>query len=395
MASGDFRYSIAGVSRGETIADLPDLAATGTGEWVVLSITGQNASDTEQVFDMSQFQLYADGKEVQLDVGNAWVSGLLGFTPAYGNTDAILWAADEGHPFALTFLVPTGAQQLTLVAGDQAIDLSSALANQAPLAQDTTEASKPEYIEATVVDVIDAETIVIEKDGIQQTVRYLGIDVPTGDDCYASEAAEANRQLVEGKTVRLERQATDVDAQGNWVRDVWTPAEDGRYFLVSESLVSDGAATAGISEPNTRYAGWLLGSQSVAKAEERGLWGSCEEEATPRCRRNWRRSCRRPPGSPTPGARAAKSGQSTERQAGARNGVPDRSCQSHDVAAPVGRGTVPSPGADDVQCAGADRDPAARSSEYQAFIDKYGAPTLPGSLTRPGADRTGPRLRVR
>ena len=58
---------------------------------------------------MSQFQLYADGKEVQLDVGNAWVSGLLGFTPAYGNTDAILWAADEGHPFALTFLVPTGS----------------------------------------------------------------------------------------------------------------------------------------------------------------------------------------------------------------------------------------------------------------------------------------------
>ena len=98
LASGDFRYSIAGVSRGETIADLPDLAATGTGEWVVLSMTGQNASDTEQVFDMSQFQLYADGKEVQLDVGNAWVSGLLGFTPAYGNTDAILWAADEGHP---------------------------------------------------------------------------------------------------------------------------------------------------------------------------------------------------------------------------------------------------------------------------------------------------------
>jgi micrococcal nuclease len=278
LASGGFRYAIAGASRGETIADLPDLAATGTGEWVVLSMTGQNASDTEQVFDMSQFQLYADGKEVQLDVGNAWVSGLLGFTPAYGNTDAILWAADEGHPFALTFLVPTGAQQLTLVAGDQAIDLGSALANQAPLAQDTTEASKPEYIEATVVDVIDAETIVIEKDGIQQTVRYLGIDVPTGDDCYASEAAEANRRLVEGKTVRLERQATDVDAQGNWVRDVWTPAEDGRYFLVSESLVSDGAATAGISEPNTRYAGWLLGSQSVAKAEERGLWGSCGEE---------------------------------------------------------------------------------------------------------------------
>ena len=105
-----------------------------------------------------------------------------------------------------------------------------------------------------------------------------GSTFPPVTIAFPNEAADANRALVEGEGVRLERQATDVDAQGNWVRDVWAPAEDGRYFLVSESLVSDGAATAGISEPNTRYAGWLLGSQSAAKAEERGLWGSCEDE---------------------------------------------------------------------------------------------------------------------
>ncbi|MDQ3654162.1 MAG: thermonuclease family protein [Chloroflexota bacterium] len=225
---------------------------------------------------MGDFKLYADGEEVLVDVGNAWVSGLLGHTPSYGNTDAILWAADEGHPFALTFLAPPDAEQLTLVAGDQTIDLSSALADPAPLAQDASDATTLEYVDAQVVDVVSAEEIVIEIDGIQQTVRYLGLDVPTGDDCFASEAADANRQLVEGKTVRLERQATDVDARGNWVRDVWAPAKDGRYFLVSEALVAEGAATVGISEPNTRYEGWLMGSQSIAKAEGLGLWGSCE-----------------------------------------------------------------------------------------------------------------------
>jgi len=277
LASGEFRYSITGAARGETVAELPDLNAVGIyGEWVVLSMYGQNWSDSEQVFDMGDFKLYADGEEVLVDVGNAWVSGLLGHTPAYGNTDAILWAADEGHPFALTFLAPPDAQQLTLVAGDQTIDLSSALADPAPLAQDASDATTLEYVDAQVVDVVSAEEIVIEIDGIQQTVRYLGLDVPTGDDCFASEATDANRQLVEGKTVRLERQATDVDARGNWVRDVWAPAEDGRYFLVSEALVAEGAATVGISEPNTRYEGWLMGSQSIAKAEELGLWDSCE-----------------------------------------------------------------------------------------------------------------------
>lgn len=280
LASGEFRYAITGAARGETVAELPDLQAVGGyGEWVVLSMYGQNWSGTEQVFDVGEFRLFADGQEVLVDVGNAWVSGLLGHTPAYGNTDAILWAADEGHPFALTFLAPPGAEQLTLVAGDQAIDLSAALAEPQPLAQDASDAPALEYMDAEVVDVFSAEAIVIEIDGIQQTVRYLGLDVPTDDDCYAAEATAANRQLVEGKTVRLERQATDVDARGNWVRDVWAPAGDGRYFLVGEALVANGAATVGISEPNTRYEGWLLGSQSIARSDGLGLWGACESEA--------------------------------------------------------------------------------------------------------------------
>ena len=279
LASGTFRYTITGASRGETVPELPEINSVGGyGEWVVLSVYGENWSDTEQVFDMSEFQLFADGEEILIDVGNEWVGGLLGYTPAYGNTDAILWAADEGHEFALTFLAPPGAQQLTLVAGDQAIDLSAALTEPRPLAQNASNAIQPEHIEVDVVEVVDAETIVIELDGIEQTVRYLGLDVPTDDDCYADDATAFNRDLVEGKTVRLERQATDVDARGNWVRDVWAPAADGRFFLVSEELVSEGAATVGISEPNTRYEGWLLGSQSVAKAEQRGLWGACAEE---------------------------------------------------------------------------------------------------------------------
>jgi micrococcal nuclease len=129
--------------------------------------------------------------------------------------------------------------------------------------------------------VIDGETIVIEKDGIQQTVRYLGIETPTGDDCYATEASDANRSLVEGKAVKIERQATDVDAQGNWVRDVWVQQDDGNFALVAHQLVLEGAATADISEPNTRFASWLRGADAVAQAEGRGLWSGCQQGSTP------------------------------------------------------------------------------------------------------------------
>lgn len=281
VATGPFRFSIQGAAGGDTIEELPQLTDVGSyGEWVVLSLYGENWSDSEQVFDMSQFTLIADGEEIPLDVGTSWVASQIGFTPAYGNTDAVSWDPDEGHPFALTFLVPPATETLVLQAGDQVIDLGATLENPGSLAQESDAATEQEYIEAKVVEIVDGETIIVEWDGSQQEVRYLGIDAPTGDDCYAGEATAAHTDLVEGKTVRIERQATDVDAQGNWVRDVWVEAEEGRFFLVSETLVGEGAAEADVSEPNTRFAGWLMGSESAARAESSGLWGACDTEAT-------------------------------------------------------------------------------------------------------------------
>jgi endonuclease YncB( thermonuclease family) len=273
--NGTFRVAVeGGIAGGDITATLPDVTAVTYGEWVVLSVYAQNMSEREQVFDMSQFRLYADGQEIQLDVGNAWVASMLGYTPAYGNTDAILWAPNEGHRFALTFLAPVDAQSLVLQVGDQAIDLSPTLSSNPSLTAPDAAAPEIAPYEATVVEVVDAETIVIEKDGVRQTVKYLGVAVP--DSC-AEASTEANRALVEGKTVRLERQATDTDAKGNWVRDVWIVNDDGSETLVSQALVSEGALEASISEPNTRFAAWLTASQAAAESAGLGAW-SCAAE---------------------------------------------------------------------------------------------------------------------
>jgi endonuclease YncB( thermonuclease family) len=270
------RYSVEGASTGSSVPELPQIAEISYGDWIVLAIEGQNWTDSEQVFDMREFALIADGEEIQVDVGNSWVASMLGYTPAYGNTDAILWAPGEEHQFALTFLAPRDAKSLVLKAGDQEFDLSTIL-TETPSLADMRQADAPDTIEAQVVDVVDGETIVVEKDGVQQPVRYLGIDAPAEGECYAAEAADANRALVEGKSVKIERQATDTDAQGNWVRDVWVAQDDGKYVLVAHQLVQEGAVTADISEPNTRFASWLRGAESIAKAEGRGLWGSCQQ----------------------------------------------------------------------------------------------------------------------
>jgi endonuclease YncB( thermonuclease family) len=233
-------------------------------------------SSDVQVFDMSDFVLYADGQEVELDSGTGWVNGLVGNTPAYGATDAIQWAPGESHMVTLTFLAPADATSLVLQAGDQTIDISPAIENPAPLASERPPVES-DLIEGKVVEVIDGETIVVEIDGIQQTVRYLGLDVPTGDACYAAEATDANRSLVEGQTVVIERQATDKDARGNWVRDIWVTNKDGQPVLVSQQLIAKGAAEANISEPNTRFAGWLQQTEAAAEQNGAGLWGACGE----------------------------------------------------------------------------------------------------------------------
>lgn len=277
VVSEGFRYTIEGASVGETVPELPEInSVAGYGQWVVLNVYAQNMSGERQVFEMSDFTLYADGREVELDSGTAWVNGLLGNVPAYGATDAILWAPGESHTVTLVFLAPADAGSLVLQAGDQTIDISPALENPAPLRSEGPRIES-HLLQGTVVDVIDGETILVEINGVQQSVRYLSLDVPTGDACYASEATEANRALVAGQTVILERQSADVDARGNWVRDVWVMTDGGQPVLVSQQLVAQGAAEVKVSHPNTRFAGWLEQTQAEAQADGAGLWGACGE----------------------------------------------------------------------------------------------------------------------
>lgn len=275
VVADGFRYTIEGASVGATVPELPQInSVAGYGQWVVLNVYAQNMSGEKQVFEMTDFVLYADGAELQLDSGTAWVNGLLGNVPAYGPTDAIQWAPGEGHAVALVFLAPADASSLVLKAGDQMIDLGPAVTDPAPLMSEGPRVES-DLLQGTVVDVVDGETIVVEIDGVQRTVRYLGLDVPTGDACYASEATEANRALVAGQTVTIERQSTDVDARGNLVRDVWVTNDAGQPVLVSQQLIAEGAAQADISEPNTRFAGWLQQTEAEAQAQGAGLWGAC------------------------------------------------------------------------------------------------------------------------
>jgi len=74
---------------------------------------------------------------------------------------------------------------------------------------------------AKVTEVIDGDTIIIEGG---YRVRYIGIDTPEIHpevEAFGMEAWQANRQLIEGKEVRLERDVSETDKYDRLLRYVY------------------------------------------------------------------------------------------------------------------------------------------------------------------------------
>ena len=93
--------------------------------------------------------------------------------------------------------------------------------------------------QATVVDVIDGDTVDITLNGQARRLTYYGIDAPEkGKKCF-EEAKARNMELV-GASIRLESDARDQNQDGDLLRYVFN--EDG--LSIEAVLVSEGLATA-------------------------------------------------------------------------------------------------------------------------------------------------------
>lgn len=122
------------------------------------------------------------------------------------------------------------------------------------------------YEQALVTSVIDGDTVELA-DG--RRVRYLGIDTPESGEYYAEEATARNKELVEGKTVELQRGPRDQDEYGRLLRYVYV---DGVF--VNAELIAQGYAKAYIFDPDDRYSQILVQLEQYAKMKNRGLWAT-------------------------------------------------------------------------------------------------------------------------
>jgi endonuclease YncB( thermonuclease family) len=129
-----------------------------------------------------------------------------------------------------------------------------------------------ETVQLQVVDIVDGNQIVVRANGHDFNVRYLGIQDPEGNECYAAEAAQRNRELVLGQTITMVRDITNSDWYGTLPRYVYV----GDTFINLE-LVREGYARAidVKNDPNIAHKAELLAAQAEAQAAGRGLWGAC------------------------------------------------------------------------------------------------------------------------
>ena len=108
---------------------------------------------------------------------------------------------------------------------------------------------------ATVVRVIDDDAIGVDLDGWRYTVRYIGIITPEtnrtsrGVEFYGPEASARNRELVEGKTVRMELDVSSTDRFDRLLRYVYVDDE-----MVNATLISGGFAVASAFPPDIKFA---------------------------------------------------------------------------------------------------------------------------------------------
>jgi endonuclease YncB( thermonuclease family) len=118
---------------------------------------------------------------------------------------------------------------------------------------------------ASVVRVIDGDTIDVNLNGQTVRVRYIGMNTPESNEpCYA-EATAANALFVQNKTVQLVKDVSETDIYGRLLRYVYV----GDLF-VNRALVEQGYAEVVSYPPDNAHYDEFLQLEKEATAAKRG-----------------------------------------------------------------------------------------------------------------------------
>ena len=149
-----------------------------------------------------------------------------------------------------------------------------------------------------LVRVSDGDTLVVEINGREESVRLIGVDTPEKFSSYKLErdvqtsglsketlqrlgkqASAITENLVDTKRLYLEFDIEERDRYRRLLVYVFYPDADGDYVFAGRAfkqlnleLVKAGWAEPLTIPPNVRYAEAYLAASQIARAEDRGMW---------------------------------------------------------------------------------------------------------------------------
>jgi micrococcal nuclease len=146
--------------------------------------------------------------------------------------------------------------------------------NPYPTPEPSYHPTEQPYEIATVAAVIDGDTVTLTD---KRKLRYIGIDTPEtkhptkGIQCFGIAASQENKRLVEGKTIKMQKDVSETDRYGRLLRYVWVDE-----LFVNDYLARNGFALQATFPPDVRYTTQFREAADEARQKKRGLWNMCK-----------------------------------------------------------------------------------------------------------------------
>lgn len=125
-----------------------------------------------------------------------------------------------------------------------------------------------------VTRVVDGDTIKVNFNGKEESLRLIGIDTPESVHPDASRnvlegriASDYTKTLLEGKDIELEFDAEERDKYGRLLAYVYING-----IMVNKLLLKEGYAQVSTYPPNVKYVDEFNQIQRIARENNKGLW---------------------------------------------------------------------------------------------------------------------------
>lgn len=125
-----------------------------------------------------------------------------------------------------------------------------------------------------VTRVVDGDTIKVNFNGKEESLRFIGMDTPESVHPDSSKngplgkiASDYTRSMLEGKEIAIEFDVGERDHYGRLLGYVWV---DGH--MLNKTLVEKGYAKMATYQPNVRYVDDFKTLQEDARKNNRGFW---------------------------------------------------------------------------------------------------------------------------